>query len=342
MIRLGIISLEHPHAAGNHLPALKYMQDRVQTAAIYDEDKGTAKPWLKMFGAKYYQTREELLADTSIDTVLITSTNDRHAQDCIDAARAGKNILCDKPIATSVADAVRLAREVRENHVICVNTLPVRFNSTVLQTRKWIEAGELGRITAIAATNHGCMYESGCPQWVLDPEKNGGGCIIDHTVHVADLIRWFTGEEFETVTAYARHALHDNLPASTEDIAVMHGTMSNGTIFQIDASWSRRPQDPMWGDVTLRIVGEKGAAFLDLYNTQRMEVYRDGECKLYYPNLVARDHGNLFDDYISHVEHGSPLLGADEEDALRVVELAYAAYDSVKAGKEVPVIRNAV
>lgn len=338
MVRLGILSLDHPHSRGNHIPALKYMQDRLPVTAIFHPDAEFAKPWVEQFHAAYCSSREELLSNPQVDAVLITSTNDRHMEDCIAAAQAGKAIFCDKPIATSVADGVKIVQAVRACGVPFMTTFPVRFNRAVLQAKALIDSGKLGRIQAISATNHGCMYEPGAPSWVLDPKRNGGGCIIDHTVHVADLIRWLTGEEFSTVRAYAKHALHDNITA--EDIAVLQGTMSKGAIYQIDTSWSRRPKDPMWGDVTLRIVGERGGAFLDLYNNQRMELYVDGALEMQYPNLVAKEHGDIFDDYLHHVEQGTPMLGADVIDGLRTIELAYAAYQSLDEGKQVAVVQN--
>lgn len=338
MIRIGIISLDHPHSRGNHIPALKYMTERVLVTAIYHDDEQYAKPWLNMFGARYYQSRDALLADPDIDAVLVTSINNRHADDCVAAVKAGKTVFCDKPIATSVADCMRIADALKENPVPFITTFPVRFNDAVYRAKRIVESKELGKIIAITATNHGCMYEPGAPDWVLDQEKNGGGCIIDHTVHVADLIRWISGGEFNDVLAYAKNALHDNLDA--EDIAVMHGTMDNGMIYQIDASWSRRPANPMWGDVTLRIVGEKGAAFLDLYNNQRMELYIGEQIEMQYPNLIVKEHGDVFDDYRLHVEQRRPLIGANMEDGLRTVELAYAAYESVRCGEAVRVHRN--
>lgn len=335
MLKLGIISLDHPHSRGNHIPALLYMKDRVRVTAIYHDDAEFARPWTEMLHAKYYDSRDALLADPEVQAVLVTSTNDRHAGDCIAAAYAKKDIFCDKPIATHVSDGIRIAQAVRENHVDFMTTFPVRFNRAVLRAKKMIEEGVLGAIQAIMATNHGCMYEPGVPGWVLDPQKNGGGCIVDHTVHVADLMRWFTGEEFSTVYAEARGGLRPYVQA--EEIAVMHGVMSKGTLYQIDASWSRRPEDPMWGDVTIRIVGEKGGISLDLYNNQRMEIYTGGEVQLHYPNLVARDHGDIFDDYLQHVNAGAALVGANELDGLRTIELVAAAYESVRQKKAVPV-----
>jgi predicted dehydrogenase len=336
MINLGIISLDHPHATGNHLPALKYMGNRVKVTAIYHEDRSYAQRWLDLTGAKYYNSRDILLGESGVDAVLITSINDRHAEDSIAAANAGKDILCDKPIALNTEECVRIVEAVRQGGVKFVTTFPVRFNTSVQRVKSLIDSGKMGEIKAIMATNHGCMYEPNVPDWVLDPALNGGGCLIDHTVHVADIIRWLTGAEFETVKAESQvSALRDYVKA--EDIAVLQGQMNNGMIYQIDTSWSRRKNDPVWGDVTFRIVGTKGSASLDIYNNQHLDVFVEGESVSYYPSLIVYEHGKIFDDYHAFRENGKTLVGADEIDGLRTIELVCAAYESVRKGNVVTV-----
>lgn len=338
MIKLGIISLAHPHSTGNHLPALKYMKNRVQVAGICHTDPAAAKPWLDTTGAKLYGSRDELLADAEIDAVLITSQNLHHAEDSMAAALAGKDVFCDKPIGLNALQCKEIVEAVRQNGVTFLTTFPVRFNTAVQQAKKAIQEGALGELQAIMATNHGCMYEPGVPAWVLDPAANGGGCLIDHTVHVADIIRWFTGQEFETVYVQARTAaLHSELNA--EDIAVLHGKMDGGLVYQIDASWNRRKNDPMWGDVTFRIVGSKGSISLDLYNNQYLDVYTGGQSARHYPNLIVYEHGQIFEDYRAFKEEGCPLVGANELDGLRTIELVDAGYESVRLGKAVEVTR---
>jgi predicted dehydrogenase len=338
MINLGIISLDHPHATGNHLPALKYMGNRVKVSAIYHETKSYAQNWLNLTGAKYYDSREALLNESGVDAVLITSVNSRHAGDSIAAAGAGKDILCDKPIALNTGECVRMVQAVRQRGVKFLTTFPVRFNASVQRLKNLIDGGMLGEIKAIMATNHGCMYEPNVPEWVLDPARNGGGCLIDHTVHVADIIRWFTGQEFETVKAESNvSALRDYIKA--EDIAVLQGRMNGGAIYQIDASWSRRKNDPVWGDVTFRVVGTKGSSSLDIYNNQHLDIFVEGEPASYYPNLIVYEHGKIFDDYRAFKEDGKATIGAGEIDGLRTIELVSAAYESVRKGSAVNVDR---
>lgn len=334
MINLGVISLEHPHAEGMHFPALRYLRDRVRIAGIANNDYERTKEWLYAFSAEFYADRDALLSRDDIDAVLITSKNSDHAKDSIAAARAGKDILCDKPVTTTIEDARAVVAEVKKAGVRFITTFPVRFNTSVRHLKNAVDNGGLGKICAVMATNHGCMYEPGVPGWVKDPISNGGGCIIDHTVHVADVIRWLTGSEFATVKAEATTALHQ-LP--TEDIGVLHGEMDDGAIYQIDASWSRRANDPMWGDVTFRIIGTKGSATLDLYNNHRIEIYKENSFEFKYPNYLLREHGEIFLDYALWKEEGKATIAANEVDGLRTMELVMAAYQSVHENRRVDI-----
>ena len=336
MLKLGILSLDHPHAEGNHFPALKYLSDKIKVTAVFHPEKEKAQKWLSFFNADYCVDRDILLSRNDIDAVLITSKNNFHAADSIAAAEAGKDIFCDKPIAINLIDAQKIVQTVRNYKVKFITTFPVRYNTSVRNLKKSINEGRLGKITAIMATNHGCMYEPGEPGWVKDPAQNGGGCIIDHTVHVADIIRWITGAEFYWVKAEAGNALR---AIDAEDIGVMHGELTDGSIFQIDASWSRRGRDPMWGDVTFRVIGTKGSATLDLYNNQYIAIYKDNGIELRYPNYLIREHGEIFLDYCINKGNMRLDIAADEIDGLRSLELVFAAYGSIKSGEKVMVDR---
>jgi predicted dehydrogenase len=226
-----------------------------------------------------------------------------------------------------------MLKAVQQSKVRFFTTFPVRFNESVRHVKKLADDGQLGKITAIMATNHGCMYEPGAPGWVKKAAENGGGSLIDHTVHVADIIRWITKDEFDTVYAETEHALRDY--TDTEDIAVLQGKMKNGALYQIDATWSRRKNDPMWGDVTMRIIGTKGNATLDIYNNQQMELYIDGKRETLYPNLIVYEHGCIFDDYVNAVEKGIPPIGAGLIDGIKTIELVSAAYRSAETKKRV-------
>lgn len=333
-LRIGLWSLDHPHAMGNHLPALRHSQSFAVLGAIGDPDRSRCKPLLDEFGCDYEPSLDALLSRNDIDAVLITSRNDHHADDAVTCAKAGRDVLCDKPIAIDPRGVKKIHDAFASGTPRFVTTYPCRFHPAMQALKQAIDRGELGRIESIAATNHGCMYEPGAPDWVKDPKQNGGGCMIDHTVHVADLIRWMTGAEFESVRALASTRLR-NMPA--EDIAAMHGHMTDGTVFQIDASWSRRGSDPCWGDVTIRVVGDKGSAWLDLYNNQFIQCYTGKGMELRYTDMIVHDHAMIFHDFRQARTEGDSGKNANAKDGLHSLLLAMAAYESVKFADVAPV-----
>ena len=333
-IKLGVIGLDHPHATGNHFPALDQIRDAVSVAAIAHQNKKESRKWIEHFQAKNYSSRDELLSDKEIEAVLITSKNCNHAADAIASANAGKDVLCDKPIATSIEQTLAIVEACNKNHIRFVTTYPLRFHPAIAQLKAIIARGEFGEIQAAMATNHGCMYEPGAPAWVKDPAQNGGGCIIDHTVHVADILRFLTGKEFLSVRTFAESAW-SGIPA--EDIAVCHGEMTGGTIYQIDCSWSRKPRDPCWGDVTMRIIGERGSACFDLYNNYKIELYTPKGIEYRYSNSLSHQHGMIFLDYKKEKSSGVKSMNANEVDGLRTMELVFASYESHRLNREVKV-----
>ena len=327
VLRLGVIGLDHPHAEGNHFPALNHIQNCVKVVAIADQDRARCEKWLKHYGAKYYKGRDQLLSDSSIDAVLITSKNRDHSVDSIFSANAGKDIFCDKPIAINPKGMRSLIDTIEKNNVRFVTTYPLRFHPVIQEIKKRMSKGEFGDIQAIMATNHGCTYEPLTPEWVKNPGENGGGCIIDHTVHVADVIRYLTNEEFINVHTFA-HSVLKGIEA--EDIAVSHGEMTGDIIYQIDCSWSRKASDPPWGDVTMRIIGTDGFVSLDLYNNHKIEVFSSKGVEYRYPFSLIHQHGMIFMDYLKEKSTGEKGINADDIDGLKTMELVFSSYESVR------------
>ncbi|WP_428771722.1 Gfo/Idh/MocA family oxidoreductase [Treponema sp. HNW] len=328
---LAILSLDHPHAEGNHIPALQKMQQFIQVKRIYSTNKKKACPWCRVFGAAHSDNLKEVLSDPDIDAVLITSKNNEHTELIKMAAEYGKDIFCDKPIVTEEKDLKIIAETVNKNHIMFITTYPVRLHPSVLEAKKIISKNKIGKIRAIMATNHGCMYTPKTPDWVKNPKQNGGGSIMDHTVHVADTIRFLTGREFKDIMTVASSSLQ-NIEA--EDISVSHGTLDDGSIFQIDSSWSRKADDPVWGDVTFKIVGEKGVIWLDLYNNNCIEIFSGNKIEKLYPNSLLHQHGLIFYEYVKQKNWRKKSQNADLIDGIRTMELVFASYSSVKTGKK--------
>ena len=90
---------------------------------------------------------------------------------------------------------------------LCANGIPVRYNATVVRAKQMVDEGKLGRILAMKGTNRG-RNPGG---WFIDPKLSGGGAVMDHTVHVADIMRWITGAEVKDVYAEVDHLISESL-----------------------------------------------------------------------------------------------------------------------------------
>lgn len=321
-MKIGMISFAHMHAY-SYAQGLEQLPE-VELIGIADDNSDRGQRAAKQFGTKYYESYEQLLKQ-DLEAVIVTSENVKHAEHVIAAAKAKKHILCEKPIATSLQDARKMIESCNENDVMLHIAFPVRFNPTIQRAKALIEEGKLGDLLAIRGTNRGTNPGG----WFIDPALSGGGAVMDHTVHVVDIMRWFLNSELKEVYAeigsfFSQHPI--------DDAGILTFEFENGVFATLDCSWSRNQTYPTWGDVTLEIVGSKGTLSLDVFD-QNLHIYSDS-------SGVRRDFWGddmdaaLIKDFVRNVcEQTEPSISG--EDGLKATEAALAAYDSFKERKVV-------
>ncbi len=192
-----------------------------ERGAAFAADNGLERAWASL---------EELLADPEVDAVYISTTNDLHAEQAIAAARAGKHVLCEKPLATSVADAERMIAECEAAGVVLATDHHQRGAPAIVAMRKQIEAGAIGEIVA-ARVSHANLLRPEFRGWRLDRPEAGAGAILDLTVHDADTIRFLLGDEVEEVTALS--ANQGLAAAGVEDSAMTVLRMRSGALVSL-------------------------------------------------------------------------------------------------------------
>ncbi len=325
MVKVGMISFAHMHAYSYAL-ALTMLSDKVEFVGIADDNEVRGKNALDKFGAKrYYKDYNELLAQ-DVDAVIICSPNVAHKEMAVASAKAGKHILCEKPISITIADAQAMIEASEENNVQLMTAFPCRFTASSIQTKQMLEQEAIGEILAIKGTNHGRMP----PGWFLEKEKSGGGAVMDHTVHVVDLWRWFFGKEIVEVYAEIDTLLHD---VDIDDCGILTVEFENGMFASLDASWSRPKSFPTWGDVTMEIVGTEGVIDLDLF-AQNMAVYSDRTMSTDWVFWGENMDLAMITDFVEAVETGSSVK-VTGWDGLKAMEVALGAYKSASEGKPV-------
>jgi predicted dehydrogenase len=186
----------------------------------------------------------------------------------------------------------------------------------------------LGRIFSLKTTNHGTMPGG----WFIDPARSGGGAVIDHTVHVIDLLRWFFGAEITEVYAEVGYGLlHPS--QQIDDAGILSFKLANGAYGTLDTSWSRPKAFPTWGDVTIEVVGERGWIRLDAFK-QQFAVYSNQASKAQWVGWGSNMDLGLMRDFVGMIREGrEPSITG--YDGLKALEVALAAYRSAEAGEPV-------
>lgn len=316
-LRVGILSTAHMHV-GSYVHALG-QHDRSEIVGFFDEDDARASAFATRTGLTRYATVNELLG--GVDAVVITAENARHAELSIAASKAGKHVLCEKPLATSKADGEAMVAAAEAAGKVLMTAFPCRFHPAYARLKERVRAGDIGKIEAICATNRGT-----CPGgWFVDAALAGGGAMIDHTVHVADLVRDLLGEEPSTVHATTNNIMHGR---DTEDCAMLTMTFPSGAFVTLDSSWSRPGNFKTWGDVTMNVVGEKGVIELDMFG-QALDVYADTGRGLGLSGFGSDADALMVDSFVRACLEGAPVVTTGY-DGLRAMEVALAAYESVR------------
>ena len=319
-LRVGLLTAAHLHVGG-YAHACKTHPD-VELIGMWDDEIGRGKDFADPRGIPFYESFEELLSQ--VDAVVITSENMRHAELAVKAADAGKHILCEKPLAATEEDGQRILTAAAKAGVKLMTAFPCRFSPAYQNLKRRVSAGEIGPIRAICATNRGR-----CPfGWFVQPELSGGGALIDHVVHVTDLLRDLLGEEPIRVQAQTGNNVYGK---EWEDTAMLTLEFASGIFATLDSSWSRPSSYHTWGDVTMNVVGENGIIELDMCG-QSIQRYAAGDIT-HSSNGFGTDLDALMvDDFVQACIHDREptVTGFDGMQAARV---ALAGYASIKLGQ---------
>lgn len=269
--------------------------------------------------------QEAILEDA--EAVVVASTNADRSRWIEPAAAAGVAVLAEKPLATTTARAEQLVATCAEAGVTLAVAMPLRHCRPAERARKLLLDGAIGDLEAVSGTNRGLLPGG----WFQDPDAAGGGAVMDHTVHIVDLVCWWTGERVEEVYAETATYFHDG---PLEDVNYLSMTLSDGTIVSLDGSWSRPEGWRFWGDATVELVGTDGTMDVDCFGDV-LTLTRSGAGgeSVHYGRDPNR---RLLEQFLATVAGGGGHIATGREavDAVAVVE---AAYESADRGEPVTV-----
>ena len=330
MIKIGILSFAHHHGEA-YISNLRNM-DGVELLGVADDDPTRAEKIAGQNDARLFSSYEALL-DAKPDGVIICTENNRHRPLVEMAAAHGIHVLCEKPIATTLEDARAIVDVCEKAGVLLMTAFPMRFSAPLLEIKARFDNGDFGDLYCFNATNQGELPTKH-RAWFVDPTLAGGGAIMDHTVHLVDMMRWFTGSELETMYARSNRIFHaDEVEVETGALEML--TFENGVFATIDASWSRPQYWPTWGGLTFEMVTQRGAVVVDAFR-QNLNVYRHDWQRSNWAYWGSDMNHAMVREFASAISENRPPL-VTGVDGLRAVEAALAAYESDRTGQTVQV-----
>lgn len=337
-LRIGVLSFAHTHAI-SYLAALRAMPD-VEVVGTDPDGTSTGTDLVDLRGRElaealdvpYVDTVEDLLAQ-GVDAVVVTSENARHRALVEQAAAAGAHVLCEKPLATTWEDGLAMRAAADAAGVLLMVAFPVRFAGTFARLSATKRAGRLGELLSVRGANNGMLPLT--RSWFTEPDLSGGGAIVDHVVHIADLLdALLDGTPAVTVTAVTNRVLHA-ARARAETAGLVTITYADGTIATIDCSWSRPDTSPTWGGLALTVVGTEGSVDVDFFrpSVRGLEAASGRSVVLPYgPDFDAA----MLETFVSAVRSGEQPQ-PDAAVGLRTLAVVLAAQESAASGETVRV-----
>ncbi|WP_152354535.1 Gfo/Idh/MocA family protein [Brachybacterium subflavum] len=326
-LRIALLSCAHTHAAG--YAALLDAREDVDLVVSDPDGFGDVRVSDR---SRIVGSHEEALdawggGTTGPDAVVVTSANAHHRDLVLEAARRGAHVLCEKPLATTVVDAQQMVEACREAGVLLMTAFPVHFAPQVASLRDAVAHGGLGEVVGVTGTNNGKLPTG--RDWFTDIELSGGGALVDHTVHIAQILDSVFGEP-ETVHAVTNRILFaDRAGDGAETGGLVTLTYADGLVATIDCSWSQSADAPTWGGVTLQAVGTQGQLTVDPFS---QHVGGFGQWLPYGADLDAL----MLDAFLAAVHRGSSSgVEPSGEAGLRTVRIVAAAQESVRTGQPV-------
>jgi 1,5-anhydro-D-fructose reductase (1,5-anhydro-D-mannitol-forming) len=303
--------------------------DNARLAAVCSRDPARAADFATRHNAPLgYDSYEAMLADPAVEAVLVCSPNALHAPQAISAARAGKHVFCEKPMALTVQECNEMIAACRQAGVRLGVGYHLRQHPAHREIRRLIASGGLGEVQLARAHFFvGTQYDRG--GWKSAPDIAGGGAVMSAGVHALDILRYLVGQEVVEVTAFA-----DALPV--EEILTCLLRFEGGALAYMDTA-RVVPFASSRNDVLVYGTSASAIALGTLGGrpTGRLEV-TTGE------GTVAEDVSGP-DLYVQEIEEfgrciregGEP--SASGVDGLRVVEITQAMYTSARRGSAVRV-----
>jgi predicted dehydrogenase len=327
-IRLGLVGAG-AIAQLAHLPVLSKIRG-ARLVAICDNDGPKAGALAQRLGVPdIFTDIDELLDSDELDAVIIATPNHLHEPHVLRALKAKVHVLCERPLSLTAGGVNRIlaAAAAMDRKVVVGNNH--RFRSDVQQLRRFLEGGELGRVSGMRAGQY--QFRSAQQGWRNSRAEAGGGAFLEYGYPLVDLALWLS--DFPEPLRVTAHMDRER-PGAVEDSMLVHLECVNGISYSFDVSWAYVGQEErLWFEV----VSTRGSARL---SPLRVVKELNGRPTNVSPTGAAARESVFLQSYRAELTHFVSMLKDESpyevpDDQLKVMRVMDAAYKSAEEGREI-------
>jgi predicted dehydrogenase len=341
-LRIGVVGLHNHYHAFPFADEIRKGIPGVRLVAVADERAELARGFAADYcDGDWTDDYDALIARDDVDALIVTSDTAAHAEHVEAAAAAGKHVLLDKPIATTLEDADRIVAAADRVKIMLAYLL--RYVPANLRAYEALQAGAVGRLVSgtysirVPASFIKDSPSAGTQGWYADPARSGGGGFLDHAVHFTDFFRWFFASEAVSVVARIDTLVNHELGVDDYGIAIY--TLESGAIVTVEASWHAPGwYAPLTSPDRCSLTGTDGEIELHYQKSPQLEI--QGNTPPYderrYLDFAGdaryeRCYRDMLIEFASAIAEDRPMR-PDAEDGRRALEMVLAAYESQRRG----------
>ena len=321
MIGVGLMGRRHAENLLRHV-------DDARLVAVTDADESTRERVAKELGTTASASVDELLERTDVRAVIVASPKRFHEEHAVSAAKAGKDVFLEKPIATSLAGADRVIAAARKAGIRLQVGFQRRYDPAYAEARKLVAAGTLGRPLFYRGVNRDLLAPVGPPG-----SMETSDILTESAIHDFDGARWMMADEVVGVRATLA-IVGDRATSPSSDLTMVELAFSRGAVAHIEAMWGARYAY----DIRSEILCEDGAVIVGGFAQTMLTVLRAGERRDdLYPGFLERyaeAYVAELRDFVGGVlDRRPPAVTGD--DGRRALAIAFAAERSAATARSV-------
>ena len=347
--RIGVLSFAHGHVNAYCHQIVNF--DDAELVAAWDDNETRGQRQCETFGMTYTPHVEDVLGNPDIDAVMIASETNKHADLCVAAAEAGKNILLQKPMALTLEDCDRIIAAAEKAGVHFTTAYQMRCDPVNQKMVELVKSGSLGKIGLVRRRH--CIpvlfnegFVNGDSSWHIDPVANKG-MFMDDATHPADFLYWLLGQP-KTVMAEIDNVLTNSAP---DDSGIALYRFPGGTMVDLintSVCLAGENTTEIYGDQAVLIQNYGDAVSTGKHTPESVALKRwdrDGSAWQHYPFGIPKGHGEriaaVARPWLDTLrEEREPFCTA--RDGRVSVAMVLAAYESAATGRRVEVPQTAI